>query len=141
SARFGVRVTVVEGMGRVLSMEEPEAGDELGRILAAEGLDLRTGRRAQRGSAGPEGVAVHLDDGGRLDAERLLVATGRRPNLAGLGLETVGLEASPRTLEVDERCRVAPGLWAIGDCTGKGFTHASMYMSRIVIADILGQPH
>jgi pyruvate/2-oxoglutarate dehydrogenase complex dihydrolipoamide dehydrogenase (E3) component len=141
SARFGVRVTVVEGMERLLAMEEPEAGDELGRILGAEGLDIITGRHAMRVTAGDGGITVELDDGSRASGERILVATGRRPNIASIGLETIGLDPSARSLDVDERCRVVPGVWAVGDCTGKGFTHASVYMSRIVVADILGRSH
>jgi pyruvate/2-oxoglutarate dehydrogenase complex dihydrolipoamide dehydrogenase (E3) component len=141
SARFGVRVTVVEGMERVLSIEEPEAGDDLARILTAEGLDLRLGRRAQSVAASDGNITVHLDDGSTAAGERLLVATGRRANLQGLALDSIGVDPQARFLEVDENCRLVPGVWALGDCTGKGFTHVAVYQSRIVIADILGRPH
>ena len=71
--------------------------------------------------------AVDLGDQ-QLTAEKLLVAAGRRTNLAGLGLENVGLDPEARVLDPDERMRVADGVWAIGDITGKGaFTHVSMY--------------
>jgi pyruvate/2-oxoglutarate dehydrogenase complex dihydrolipoamide dehydrogenase (E3) component len=84
--------------------------------------------------------AVHLDGGEVLAAGRLLVATGRRTDLAALGVGTVGVDEQARTIEVDERMRAADGLWAIGDVTGKGaFTHVSTYQARIAAADILGQ--
>jgi pyruvate/2-oxoglutarate dehydrogenase complex dihydrolipoamide dehydrogenase (E3) component len=71
-------------------------------------------------------------------AEKLLVAAGRRPNLAGLGLETVGLDPDATVLDPDERMRVADGIWAIGDITGKGaFTHVSMYQGAVVVNDLL----
>jgi len=71
----------------------------------------------------------------------LLVATGRRPNLSDLGLETIGLDPGQRFLPVDDHLRVAPGVWGIGDVTGKGaFTHVAVYQARIAIADILGNP-
>jgi pyruvate/2-oxoglutarate dehydrogenase complex dihydrolipoamide dehydrogenase (E3) component len=74
-----------------------------------------------------------------LSGERLLVATGRRPNLADIGLDAVGLDPQAKALEVDDRLRAGPGLWALGDITGKGgFTHVSMYQAAIVVASILG---
>jgi len=73
-------------------------------------------------------------------AERLLVAAGRRHNLTGIGLEHVGLDPDARALDPDERMRVADGVWAVGDITGKGaFTHVSMYQADIVVRDLLGQ--
>lgn len=86
-------------------------------------------------------MALELATGETLVGERLLVATGRRSDLAGLGVGAVGLDENARTIPVDDMCRAAPGLWAIGDITGAGaFTHVSMYQAEIVIADILGQP-
>jgi pyruvate/2-oxoglutarate dehydrogenase complex dihydrolipoamide dehydrogenase (E3) component len=71
----------------------------------------------------------------------VIVAAGRRPRTADLGLETVGVEAGPRGIEVDEHCRAAPGVWAIGDVTGiAGFTHVAKYQGRIAAMDILGRP-
>ena len=79
-----------------------------------------------------------------VQADKLLVAAGRRPNLPDLGLETVGLDPAARSVEVDSRMRAVgadgEGLWAIGDITGKGaFTHMSMYQAAIAVRDILGQ--
>jgi pyruvate/2-oxoglutarate dehydrogenase complex dihydrolipoamide dehydrogenase (E3) component len=85
---------------------------------------------------------ITLSSGETLSPEKLLVAAGRRPNLQDLGLDTVGIDPSVRTLDVDDRMRVkgVAGLWAIGDVTGKGaFTHVSMYQYAIARRDILGE--
>jgi pyruvate/2-oxoglutarate dehydrogenase complex dihydrolipoamide dehydrogenase (E3) component len=80
-----------------------------------------------------------LSDGRTIEAERLLVATGRRLNISELGLEHVDLDPSARSIDVDDHLRAADGLWAVGDVTGKGaFTHLAVYQGRIAAADILG---
>lgn len=82
-----------------------------------------------------------LGDGRELSAEQLLVATGRRVDLAAIGAEVIGVDPTARALPVDEHCRVTDGVWAVGDVTGKGaFTHVAMYQARIVAAEILGRP-
>lgn len=138
-SRFGVRVTVVENAPRILAVEEPEAGDLVGRVFAGEGIEVLTEANTKRVSY--DGGRFELEvDGTRIHAERLLVATGRRANLSDLGLESVGLDPSARTIEVDGRLRAADGLWAIGDITGKGaFTHVSMYQAGIAARDIRGE--
>jgi pyruvate/2-oxoglutarate dehydrogenase complex dihydrolipoamide dehydrogenase (E3) component len=86
---------------------------------------------------------VEVEGGDPLVCERLLVATGRRSDLAGLHAATIGVDETARALPVDDHLRVegAPGVWAIGDVTGKGaFTHMSMYQADIVVNDILGRP-
>ena len=140
-ARFGVRVTVVEAADRILALEEPEASEVLAGVFEREGIEVLTGARVES-AAGSGGVTrLTLAGGKTLEAERLLVATGRRPNLRDLGLETIGLDPGQRFLPVDDHLRVAPGVWGIGDVTGKGaFTHVSVYQARIAIADILGKP-
>ena len=81
-----------------------------------------------------------MDDGRSSTFEKLLVAAGRTPNLDDIGLDTVGLDPSARSIEVDERMRAGDGLWAIGDIVGHGaFTHMSMYQSAIAVASILGK--
>jgi len=138
-ARFGVAVTVIEGMDHVLALEEPEAGAVLAEVLARDGIELCLSARAQ--SVRKEGsmIAITLEGGKQVNAERLLVATGRRPNLGDLGLETVGLDAGARSLEVDPYLRAGERLWAVGDLTGKGaFTHVAMYQAKIAVRDILG---
>jgi pyruvate/2-oxoglutarate dehydrogenase complex dihydrolipoamide dehydrogenase (E3) component len=139
-ARFGVAVTIVEGMDRLLPAEEPEASAVVDAALTTEGIDVRTGVRAERVTANADAITVHLDDGTTAAGERLLVATGRRVDLSGLGLETAGLDGSARFIAVDERMRAAPGIWAMGDVTGVAmFTHVAEYQSAIVAQDILGE--
>jgi pyruvate/2-oxoglutarate dehydrogenase complex dihydrolipoamide dehydrogenase (E3) component len=118
-----------------------EATDTWDDHVAAEGLEIRSGRRSVRVTAGDGRITVDLDDGSRVSGERILVATGRRPNIASVGLDSIGFDPAARSLDVDENCRLAPGMWAVGDCTGKGFTRASVCRSHIAVADILDKPH
>ncbi len=140
-ARFGVLVTIVEAAPRLLALEEPEAGEVLAGVLRSEGVTVHVGVGAQRVERTNQGIAVTLADGTRVVADRLLVATGRRADPAAVGLTAVGVAADARVAPIDDRCRVADGVWAVGDLTGKGaFTHVSMYQAGIVIRDILGEP-
>ncbi len=138
-ARFGTRVTVLEVADRILSPEEPEASRLMADVFAGDGIQVLSGVSIDSVSYADGRFRVTVDDQ-TLDAEKLLVAAGRRPNLAELGLDTVGLDPGARTVEVDERMRAGEGLWAIGDVTGKGaFTHMSMYQSAVCVRDVLGQ--
>lgn len=141
-ARFGVEVTIVEAGERLVPAEEPEASAALAAALTAEGIRVRVGAAVAR-VAMRDGQIVATPAGGEvIAAERLLVATGRRVDLAGLGLETIGLDATAGAIPVDERMRAAEGIWAMGDVTGKAmFTHVALYQAGIVAADILGQDH
>ncbi len=139
-SRFGVKVIVVEVLGRLLAMEEPEAGEELSRIFAREGTEMHLGAQVKSVEKRGDRIALNLDGGARVEGDRLLVATGRRANLAGLGLETVGIDPAQHAIPVDAHLRAGPGLWAVGDVTGKGaFTHIAMYQAGIAVADILGK--
>lgn len=141
-ARFGVDVTIVEAQDRLLSVEEPEAGSTLEDVLAAEGITVHLGRTAEGVAHDGERFSVTLDHGAVLDVDQLLVATGRKVNLAGLGVDRIGLDPSARAIDVDEHLRVQPGVWAVGDLTGEGaFTHVGMYQAAIAVADILGREH
>jgi pyruvate/2-oxoglutarate dehydrogenase complex dihydrolipoamide dehydrogenase (E3) component len=142
-ARFGSRVTIAEGAGRLLPLEEPEAGDLLAAVFERDGITVRTGRQAAEiGYSAQDGFTVTLDGGEDLTGAALLVATGRRTDLAGLGTGAVGIDETQRAIPVDDHLRAAPGVWALGDVTGKGaFTHMSMYQAGIVIDDILGREH
>lgn len=142
-ARFGTRVVIVEALDRILPLEEPEASAVLTEAFRSEGIEVHTGRRAVRvepDSADGDGVRVHLDDGTELVAERLLVATGRATDLAGIGADTIGVDPTARFVPVDDHLRVTDGVWAVGDITGKGlFTHVGAHQARIVVADICGR--
>lgn len=141
-ARFGAQVTVLEAADRLLPPEEPEAGALLDETLRGEGLVVRTGVRIESVRHRGGEFSVALDGEEPLRAEQLLVATGRRTDLAAVGVGAVGLDESARFLPTDERLRVTDRLWAVGDVTGKGaFTHVAMYQAAIAAADILGQPH
>jgi pyruvate/2-oxoglutarate dehydrogenase complex dihydrolipoamide dehydrogenase (E3) component len=139
-ARFGSRVTIVEALDRLLALEEPESSQLVRDEFAREGIDVRTGARVERVAHDGRAFTVTLADGSTVDSAGLLVATGRRVNLPDLGVETIGLDPKARALTVDERLRVADGVWAVGDITGRGaFTHIAMYQADIVVRDILGQ--
>jgi dihydrolipoamide dehydrogenase len=138
--RMGVLVALVEAEERLLPGEAPEVGEALAEALDGEGIELRLGAVASAAERRGMGFALSLGDEEELEAERLLVATGRRPRLGGLGLESVGIHPEPAGIPVDERLRAADGAWAIGDATGiMPFTHVGKYQGRVAARDILGQ--
>jgi pyruvate/2-oxoglutarate dehydrogenase complex dihydrolipoamide dehydrogenase (E3) component len=137
-ARFGSSVTVVEALPRLVPLEEPEASDLIERVFMREGIEVCTNAPAERVSHNGTRFTVHLGMSA-LAAERLLVATGRRSDLAALGVAAVGLDEKARAIPTDGWMRAADGVWALGDVTGHGaFTHMSMYQADIVVRDILG---
>jgi len=139
-ARFGASVTMLV-RSRLLSHDEPEAGQLLEEVFTAEGIAVRTGARPVRVDHDGVRFTVHLSDGETRQAHHLLVATGRRTDLAALGVAAVGLDDQAATITVDDRMRAADGVWAVGDVTGRGaFTHMSIYQARIAADDILGEP-
>ncbi len=137
-ARFGTDVTIVEAQDRLLPLEEPESGALLRATFEAEGIAVHTGVAASSvGATSDGGVIVELTDGTQLTAERLLIATGRRTDLAGLRVDTIGVVSSQRFVPVDDHMRVTDRVWAVGDITGKAlFTHVGMYQAGIALADI-----
>jgi pyruvate/2-oxoglutarate dehydrogenase complex dihydrolipoamide dehydrogenase (E3) component len=140
ASRFGTKVTVIEALDQVLPNEEPEAAAVVAEAWAAEGIDIHTGVRANQVRKDGGDTVVVLGDGTEIRAERLLVATGRTVNIAGLGLDTVGFDNGIRHVEVDEYLRAGDGIWAVGDVTASGmFTHVGMYQANIAIASILGE--
>jgi pyruvate/2-oxoglutarate dehydrogenase complex dihydrolipoamide dehydrogenase (E3) component len=142
-ARFGAQVNVVEALSQLLPAEEPESGELIAKIFTAEGITVTTGVSAESvGYDRSDGFTVSLRDGSQVRGDRLLIATGRKTDLPGLGVGAIGLDESARWIPVDGQMRAAPGVWAIGDVVGHGaFTHMSMYHAEIVINDILGRPH
>ncbi len=137
-SRMGSRVTVVEGEEQLLPREADAAGSALAEALEAEGIELRLGEFASSAARADDGFILRFEDGADLRAERLLVATGRRPRVREIGLETLGVEADG-DLEVDDRLRIADGVWAVGDVTGIfPFTHVGKYQARVAAQAILG---
>jgi len=137
--RFGAEVTVVEASDRLVANEEPESSALLAEVFEREGIRVETGARITEVSHGAGRFVVSVAGRDPVETDRLLVATGRRPDLATLGIASIGLDESARAIDVDGRMRAAQGVWAIGDVTGVGaFTHISMYQSAIAAADILG---
>jgi pyruvate/2-oxoglutarate dehydrogenase complex dihydrolipoamide dehydrogenase (E3) component len=140
-ARFGVTVTVVEALDRLLANEEPESSEVAAQALAADGVSFSTGVAAEQVAYDGSRFTLTLADGATMTAAKLLVATGRHPQLAGLGLAAAGLDPDARAITVDGRMRAGDGIWAVGDVTGHGaFTHLAMYQAGIAVRDILGQP-
>jgi dihydrolipoamide dehydrogenase len=121
---YGVKVTIVEMLPRILPLEDEEIGLELGKILSKNNIEILTGHKVQSIAAGKNGVTVKVSgDAGEktLEASQALVAIGFRPNTNGLGLETIGVELTERGhIKIDERMATnVPGVWAIGDVTGQ----------------------
>ncbi len=140
-ARFGVAVTVVEALPRLLAMEEPEASEVLTTVLKREGIGLQVGAAVESVERTDGQVVLALKGGPRLAADQLLVATGRQANLRAIGVEAIGIDPSQRFVPVDDHLRTGERVWAIGDVTGKGnFTHVALYQSDIAANDILGIP-
>ena len=148
-ARFGVEVTLIESGDRLVDREEPEVSDALARVLEAAGVTIRTGAKATAVEPGPrgglrahlEGEGVDEEEGATIEGDRLLVVTGRAPNVEDLGLEVLGVEPGGSGVEVDEHCRVrgAPGVWAAGDVDGVApFTHTATHQGQLVVDQILG---
>jgi pyruvate/2-oxoglutarate dehydrogenase complex dihydrolipoamide dehydrogenase (E3) component len=134
--RLGAEVTVVQRGDRLVPRLDAEAAEVLQAAFEEEGIRLRFGAEVERVEPG---VHVALAGGDTLEAERLLVATGRKPNVENLGLEQLGLELSQRGIEADERLQAAEGVWAIGDCTGVAlFTHVGKYQARVAATNVAG---
>jgi pyruvate/2-oxoglutarate dehydrogenase complex dihydrolipoamide dehydrogenase (E3) component len=138
--RMGASVALVEGLDHVLPREPKPLGDALAKALEADGIEIWLGEHAS--AARRDGGEYVLEFEGRDDmrGDRLLVCTGRRARVDDLGLESVGVEPTRRGIPVDERMRVADGLWAIGDVTGVWpLTYMGKYQGRVVAANILGR--
>jgi pyruvate/2-oxoglutarate dehydrogenase complex dihydrolipoamide dehydrogenase (E3) component len=136
-ARMGSHVTVVDVAERLLPRDHPDAGRLIAATFEGEGIALRLGASIERVEPG---VRMHLGDGSTIAADRVLVATGRRPNVDGLGLEHLGVTVSRQGVEVDERLQAAENVWAAGDVTGIAmFTHVGKYQARVAAAAMAGR--
>ena len=139
--RLGGEVALVEGAEHVLAREPAPLGHALGEVLRRDGIDLQLGVHATAARRDGDDYVLELGNGRELRGDRLLVATGRRPRTAGLGLETVGVTASEHGIGVDAHLRAAEHVWAIGDATGiRLLTHVGKYQGEVVASNILGEP-
>ena len=140
-SRFGVKVSIVEGADRLMPVAEPEAGEVLAEVFAAEGIDTYLGQFASNVAYDEaSGFTVTLQDGTEVSGEKLLVATGRQTFLADLGVESLGIDPESLFLDVDENMQVQDGLWAVGDIAGKGmFTHLGIRQAKVAVDNILGR--
>lgn len=140
--RLGGEVVLIARSAHVLPHEPSPLGEALTEVLRRDGIELAlkvnpTMARRERASGQ---YFLELDDGRAVGGDRLLVATGRRPRVDGIGLETVGVEANPRGIPVDAQLRAGERLWAIGDCNGIWqLTHVGKYQGRVVASNILGE--
>ena len=140
--RLGGEVVLVEGADHVLPREPAALGEGLGEVLRREEIELVLGERATAARRDGDDYVLEFDDRPELRGDHLLVATGRRPRVEGIGLETVGVEADPHGIKVDEYMRAGEGLWAIGDVTGIWpLTHVGEYAGDVVAANISGESH
>jgi dihydrolipoamide dehydrogenase len=138
--RFGGEVALVEGADRVIPRERAPLGQALSEALRRDGIELVLGMHAAAARREGDEYVLQFDGGKELRGDRLLVATGRRPRVAGIGLETVGVEANPHGIAVDEYMRAGERLWAIGDVTGIWpLTHVGEYEGDVVAANIAGE--
>ncbi|WP_285733796.1 NAD(P)/FAD-dependent oxidoreductase [Nocardiopsis sp. ATB16-24] len=139
-ARMGSRVTLVQRGPRLMDREEPRLSSLVGDQFARDGITVRLDTEVSSVVQNGEEVQATLDDGGRVRADVVVLATGRRPRTRGLGLEEMGVRTDHGALLVDEHCQAAPGLWGVGDVTAKAmFTHVAKYQGRMVVDGILGR--
>ena len=137
--RLGGEAVVVEGGDRVLPREAPPLGEGLGEALRRDGIELMLGMHATAARRDGDEFVLQFDGGTDVRGDRLLVATGRRPRVEGIGLETVGVEANPHGIPVDDHLRAGERLWAIGDVTGIWpLTHVGEYEGDVVAENIAG---
>jgi dihydrolipoamide dehydrogenase len=140
--RLGGEAVIVEGADRVLPREPAPLGKALSEALRRDGIELMLGEHAAAARREGDEFVLQFDGGNELRGDRLLVATGRRPRVKGIGLETVGVEPDPHGIRVDEYLRAGEHLWAIGDVTGIWpLTHVGEYEGDVVAANITGDLH
>ena len=138
-ARLGAEVAIVDPNETLLPRIDPEAGALLRASFEREGIEVRTGARAERVEMNDSRVAVALDSGENVEATQILVAAGRRPNVHGFGLEELGIELTLRGVAVDDRMHAGRDVWAIGDAAGVALlTHVGKYQARVAAANITG---
>jgi pyruvate/2-oxoglutarate dehydrogenase complex dihydrolipoamide dehydrogenase (E3) component len=140
--RLGGEAVIVEGADRLIPREAAPLGEALSEALRRDGIELRLGKHAAAARQEGDEYILDFDGAPELRGDRLLVATGRRPRVEGIGLETVGIEPDPHGIHVDEQLRAGERLWAIGDVNGIWpLTHVGEYEGDVVAANIAGDHH
>jgi pyruvate/2-oxoglutarate dehydrogenase complex dihydrolipoamide dehydrogenase (E3) component len=138
--RFGGEVALVEGAEHILPREPAPLGEALAEVLRGDGVELVLGARATAARRDGADYVLEFENGDDLRGDRLLVATGRRPRVDGIGLETVGVKTDGHGIPVDEHLRAGERLWAIGDVVGIWpLTHVGKYQGEVVASNILGE--
>ena len=138
--RFGGEAVVIDMAQHLLGREPAPLGEALGEVLGREGIELVLSANAAAVRQDGDDYVIEIDDGRELRGDRLLVATGRRPRVRELGLETVGVEPDAKGVPVDAHLRAGEHLWAIGDVVGIWpLTHVGKYQGEVVAANILGE--
>jgi pyruvate/2-oxoglutarate dehydrogenase complex dihydrolipoamide dehydrogenase (E3) component len=138
--RLGAEVVIVEAADRLLAREPAPVGRALEEAFRRDGIEVIVGRQATAARREGDDFVLSLADGRELRGDHLLVAAGRRPRVADIGLETVGITTGPHGVPVDDTLRAGDRLWAIGDVTGIWeLTHVGEYQGEIVASNILGE--
>ncbi len=142
--RLGTKVTIVDTSDRILGRDDPDHADTLRQRLEEEGVRFVFGARVERVSpeaqpSGASGVRLHLGGSETISADRLLIATGRKPNIETLNLGDAGIEYTEKGVSVDDKCRTSQGhIWAAGDCTGEyALTHMSEHMAKVATTNAI----
>ena len=138
---LGGESLIIEAADRLLPREPSPLGEALGEALRRDGIQLELNRRASAARREGTEYVLAFEDGGEVRGDRILVATGRRPRVEGIGLESVGVTAGPKGIPVDQHLRAGDRLWAIGDVNGIWpLTHVGEYEGDVVAANIAGEP-
>ena len=139
--RLGGEVVITDMAAHVLGREAAPLGEALGAVLQREGIELVLSSNVTKARRDGDDYILELEGGQELRGDRILVATGRRPRVKGIGLDTVGVEENAHGVPVDAHLRAADGLWAIGDVNGLWpLTHVGKYQGEVVADNILGKP-
>jgi pyruvate/2-oxoglutarate dehydrogenase complex dihydrolipoamide dehydrogenase (E3) component len=138
--RLGGEVALVESAPNLVAHEPAPLGEALAEVLGEEGIEILLGVTAAAVQREGAEYLLELDDGKKLRGDRLLVATGRRPRVDDVGLDSVGVKVNGHGVAVDSRLRLGEGLWAVGDITGIWqLTHVGKYQGEVVASNILGE--
>jgi pyruvate/2-oxoglutarate dehydrogenase complex dihydrolipoamide dehydrogenase (E3) component len=138
--RLGGEVALVESAPNLVAHEPAPLGEALAEVLGEEGIEILLGVTAAAVQREGAEYLLELDDGRKLRGDRLLVATGRRPRVDDVGLDSVGVKVNGHGVAVDSRLRLGEGLWAVGDITGIWqLTHVGKYQGEVVASNILGE--